>query len=487
MTRADPQAVARARLADEIGTVRKEAPKQVALVYPSPYAAGMSSLGFQQIYRLLNERTDVAAERAFLPDDAEIDSSTRLTTYESGRPLDDHRLIALSVAFELEIAGVIRVLELGGVAPLACERSTRDPIVIAGGPLTFSNPMPLSPFVDALVLGEADELVHEVVDAVFETADKKAALERIAALPSCFVPGLSGDRLPAIARASDELLPARSAIRTPNTELRSMFLIEPERGCSRGCTYCVMRRSTNGGMRVVPAETVLSLIPADATRVGLVGAAASDHPKITEIVNTLADRGISVGLSSLRPDRLDDAFVGALARAGYKTLTTAMDGASERLMGVVKRGAKERHIVRAAELAREHHLDRLKLYLMVGLPTETDDDIDALADLANRISRIIPVSFGVAPFVAKRNTPLDGEPFAGIAVVEGRLKRLRAAVQGRAEVRPISTRWAWVEYCLAQGGPETGLALHHAVKSGGRFADYRAAFEALGSKPARPS
>src|SRR6202044_3793414 len=114
----------------------------------------------------------------------------------------------------------------------------------------------------------------------------------------------------------------------PNTVLADMFLIETERGCSRGCAYCVMRRSTNGGMRIVPAERILETIPADAKRVGLVGAAVSDHPKIVEIVNALADRGCEVGLSSLRPDRLarGDQFVAALARVGYRTLTTAMDG-----------------------------------------------------------------------------------------------------------------------------------------------------------------
>src|SRR5690606_34748873 len=153
-------------------------------------------------------------------------------------------------------------------------------------------------------------------------------------------------------------------------------LIEAERGCSRGCTYCVMRRSTNGGMRIVPKEVVLEAIPRDASRVGLVGAAVSDHPKIVEIVSALADRGCHVGLSSLRPDRLKDEFVAALKRAGYRTLTTALDGPSERMRGIIERRGREPHYVAAAERARKHGMDRLKLYLMVGLPGEADEDID---------------------------------------------------------------------------------------------------------------
>src|SRR5262249_43352265 len=161
---------------------------------------------------------------------------------------------------------------------------------------------------------------------------------------------------------------------------------EAERGCSRGCTYCVMRRSTNGGMRIVPMEKILATIPEDAKRVGLVGAAVSDHPKIAAIVRSLAERGCEVGLSSLRPDRLNDDFVGALKLAGYRTLTTAMDGASDRMRDVLDRRARIRHLEKAAELARAHGMARLKLYLMVGVPGESDDDIDECVAFTTELS-----------------------------------------------------------------------------------------------------
>jgi radical SAM superfamily enzyme YgiQ (UPF0313 family) len=246
-----------------------------------------------------------------------------------------------------------------------------------------------------------------------------------------------------------------------------------------------MRRSTNGGMRIVPKERILELIPTDARRVGLVGAAVSDHPRIAEIVRTLAERGAEVGLSSLRPDRLDDALVGALRLAGYKTLTTAMDGASDRIRDLLDRKARLRHLERAADLARAHKMNRLKLYLMVGVPTETDEDIDECVAFTTALSKKIPVALGIAPFCPKRNTPLAGAAYAGIGVVQRRLDRLRRGLRGRVEVRATSARWAWVEAVLAQGGEAEGRAVLAAVHAGGTFAAYERAFEAIGGAAPR--
>ncbi|HEX6245150.1 MAG TPA: radical SAM protein [Polyangiales bacterium] len=471
----------RTRLAEELGTIYKDAPDKLVLLYPSPYHVGMSSLGFQTIYGEINAVPGRAAERAFLPDDAEAHARAGLPllSYESQRPVADFPVIGMSVAFELELAGVVHSLSLAGVPPLAEERGPQHPFVLCGGPLTFSNPLPLAPFADAILMGEADETIHQALDVLFRIEDKRERLAALAQIPSCFVPSLHGDEMPLGAKCRDELLPARAVIRTPNTELRNMFLIEAERGCSRGCAYCVMRRSTNGGMRIVPMETILSLIPEDATKVGLVGAAVSDHPKICDIIETLADRGVETSLSSLRPDRLSERFIKALRRAGHTALTTASDGASQRLRDTINRKTREKHLHEAARLAREHGMKRLKLYMMVGLPEEIDADIDELIQFGTDISKIIPLSLGIAPFVSKRNTPLDGLPFAGMDVVERRLARLRKGVRGRVDVRATSARWAYVEYVLAQGGAAEGRAVYAAVRAGGKFADYKRAFEAL--------
>jgi radical SAM superfamily enzyme YgiQ (UPF0313 family) len=471
------------RLAEETGTLRSEVRPRVALCYPSPYHVGMSSLGYQTIYRELNGRGDLSAERAFLPDDADAyrKSRTPLFTYETKTAVGDCEIVAFSVAYELELAGVCSVLDLSGLPVLREERGPQHPLVVAGGPLTFSNPEPLEPFVDVLVQGEADELVHVLMDAAL-SMDREALLDFLARTPGFRVPGRGGVSF-FVAKADTARLPAHSQILTPNTELRSMFLVEPERGCSRGCHYCVMRRTTNGGMRTLPFDKVLSLIPNAAKRVGLVGAAVTDHPKIVPLLREIVASGRQVGVSSLRADRLTQELVDALRAGGAQVLTVASDGASQRMRDLIDRKHSEEQIIRAANFARNAGIERLKVYSIVGLPLETDEDIDELIRFTTELSRILPIALGVSPFVAKRNTPLDGAPFTGIKEVEARLERLRRGLKGRAEVRPTSARWAWVEHMLAQCGPEAGLAVYDAWRAGATFADYKRAFRERGLTP----
>ena len=481
----------RTLLAAERGTRFKEAETRIALVYPSPYRAAMSSLGYQQIYRVVHDLPGFAADRAMAADRPDLDAPPR--TLEEDRPVGSYPLLAYSVAYELEIAGVVETLARARVPVLAADRDARHPLVVAGGPLTFSNPAPLAPFFDAIIVGEGEELIAELVRAAREVGFVRERLwDALAGRPGYYLPHVHGELVPPVAAVDDALLPARSVIVTPHTELADMFMTEAARGCSRGCTYCVMRRSTNGGMRIVPRATIVAGIPADARRVGLVGAAVTDHPDITAIVRDVVDGGREVGISSLRADKLTPELVGLLARGGYRTLTVAADGASERMRRVVERSTRAEHLLRSAELARAHGLHKLKVYMMLGVPGETDDDVDELVRLSRELAAIHPrVSYGLAPFVAKRNTPLDGSPFAGIALVEARLARLRAGLRAagianRVEVRPTSARWAWVEYMLAQGESSAGLAVMDAHRAGGSFAAYRRAFTARGVAPTGP-
>jgi radical SAM superfamily enzyme YgiQ (UPF0313 family) len=463
------------RLAAEHGTLFKEAALKVALCYPGSYAVGMSSLGFQTIYREIHLHPDATAERAFLPDNPTDYRSSRtpLFSYEGESPVGDFAIVAFSVAYELELPALLEMLDLSGI-PLRCsDRTERHPLILAGGPLTNSNPLPLAPFIDLIILGEAEELIHTFLDAA-ASMSRKELLGHFARMPGCYVPGQT-PALPGIAKASDCCLPARSQILTPNTVLSSMFLIEPERGCSRGCTYCVMRRTTNGGMRLVPLERVLSFIPDAARRVGLVGAAVTDHPRIRDVVREIVGSNREIGISSLRADRLDEEFVRLLAQGGYRTLTTASDGASQRLRQEIERGTQERHLVRAAELAAQFRMERLKVYEMVGLPGETDDDIDELIRFSLELAKIVPLTLGIAPFVAKHNTPLDGAEFEPIASLEKKLSRLRGGLKAHVELRPTSARWAWVEYMLSQGDETAGLAAMEAWRAGGGFGAWKKA------------
>ncbi|MGB0637813.1 MAG: B12-binding domain-containing radical SAM protein [Myxococcota bacterium] len=484
----DQSKLIRDRLKSERGNVFVQGGPSVALLYPSPYRAGMSSVGYQWILKMLRE-DGYQAERAFLPDDVDgwRNSRVPLHTYETARPVAHFPVVGVSLAYELELAGFIQALELSGIPPLRRDRGPHHPRIIMGGPLTFSNPLPASPFVDAMILGEAEDSVLPAFDAAMNTAGD-AWLDEVARLPGAYVPELHGEVLPEVAKASDDRLPAFAPILAPDAELSDMFLIEGERGCHRTCTFCVMRRSTNGGMRLVTPDRIMSFVPEEAPRVGLVGAAISDHPHLVDLLARIVESGRGVGISSLRADRVarKPDIARLLREGGYKTLTVASDAASERLRKAISKGTKENHLHDCARLAAEHKYKVMKVYMMVGVPDETDEDIDELVAFTRDLAGYIPVSLGVAPFVPKRNTPLDGDGFAGIQTVERRLKRLKRGLKGVAEVRPTSARWAWVEAELAQGGWSAGEAVYTAVQQAGRFADYRRAFEQVDPKSRSP-
>ena len=467
----------RALLDDEHGTIFKEARLRLALVYPSPYRTAMSSLGYQMMYRLVNGLPEWSAERAMLPDDVDAFRKSRapLFTMESQQPVSNFDVIAFSLAYELEITGVFDCLELSGLAIRAENRTPTDPLVIVGGPLTFSNPVPVGPFADLVVMGEGEELMPQILAAVESGVARQELLEFCATLPGVWVPAIHGERLLAVAAADNRELPAYGQIITPNTELANMHLVESERGCHRKCTFCVMRRSTNGGMRLASPDAILATIPEHAQRVGLVGAAVSDHPKLIEIVEAIIATGRGVGLSSLRADRMTPELVELLMRGGYRTLTVASDGASERIRQELQKVIREEHLLYTAQLAARFNIRTYKMYMMVGVPGETDDDITELIEFSREIGKIVPTALGVAPFVSKRNTPMDRMEFAGIKVVEQRLERLRKELRGRVDVRATSARWAWVEWAMAQGGYDMADAAEQAWRDGGGFAAWKRA------------
>ncbi|MEO1338133.1 MAG: radical SAM protein, partial [Myxococcota bacterium] len=268
---------------------------------------------------------------------------------------------------------------------------------------------------------------------------------------------------------------------TPDTELSDMMLIEPERGCHRGCTFCVMRRSTNGGMRLVPPEVVTALVADDVPKVGLVGAAVTDHPGIKQILRELVDvRGKRIGVSSLRADRLDDEFVGLLARGGYRSMTVALDAASARLRDVIEKNIKDRHVQRAASLAKANGMRHLKLYVIVGLPEETDEDRAELVELILQLKKTLPIVLGVSPFVPKFHTPLAAAPFLGERGVDNVLKDLRRRLApAGVQLRGPGAREAYVEYRLSQGGCAHAEAAVAAARAGGKLSHYKRALRDL--------
>lgn len=487
----DARALIHDRLAAEQGTLGRGQPAQVCLAYPSPYRVGMSSLGFQTLYRELHA-SGLPVHRAFLPDDwAPMalpwpQPRQPVLTYEGERPVSDYRVIAMSVAYELELAGVIRFLEGAGIPVLARDRGPRDPILVLGGPLTFSNPYTLLPFADVLILGEAEVELPESLRVLLETADRDGAIRAAAARPHSVAGEIdgpsSGEELPAVAKAPLDRLPAHAAIVTSNTELADMFLVEPERGCSRQCQFCVMRSSTNGGMRILDQDRAIATIPGHAKRVGLVGAAVTDLPDVEGLVARIVESGRGVGISSLRADRLTPTLLDNLLAGGYRQITVASDGISQRMRKILQRRIKEESLLRAAQLVAERGFRGLKVYEMIGAPGETEEDVDELIAFARELSSIVPLTLTFSTFVAKRNTPLDGAPFLGMKEADSRLKKIRRGLQGKVTLRPQSPRWAHVEHYLAQWGAEAGHASLAAVRAGGRYRDWIRALEAMPSR-----
>lgn len=488
VTRGDERALLRQRRAREIGTLGIGVPAPVAIAYPSPYRAGMSSLGFQTLYRILNE-DGPGAHRVFLPDQWEPLSlewprpKVSILSYEAERALSSYPIIAISVSYELEVVGLVRLLEGAGIPLRAADRGKRDPIIIIGGPIMGTNAACILPFGDVLIFGEGEELLPLAVANILDSPTRDAKLDACRGLPHTMVFPLPEDpcaAFPLSARAETASLPAYSAILTPDAELADMFLIEPERGCSRKCTFCVMRGETTGGMRLLPYQLPMSLVPEQAKKIGLVGAAVTDHPKLAQLVSDIVDSGRGIGISSMRADRLTPSLVTQLGRGGYRTITVASDGISARMRDVLKRGVTEQDLLQAAEYVKAGGLHKMKVYQMMGAPSETDADADELIRFANELSKIVKLTLTFSTFVAKRNTPLDRQPFMGTKAAEARLKHIRKGLHNHITIRPQPPKWAFVEYQLAQRGPEVAEAAIEAVHAGGGYRAWINAFEKLG-------
>ena len=450
---------------------RGTGPLRVLLAYPCPYRVAAASLGYQWVYRLLRSVEGLEVDRAWLPSGR----GQGLAGVDTGRPASEFHVLAVSLAYELELDGLVRLLEAAGLAPLSEERLPRDPVILLGGPITLASASFTFPFVDLVVPGEAEEVLPGLMGLLAEAGARKPAFLEALGREQVLLPSLGLRGEPELLRAPVEMLPARAAWTSGLSSFPNMFLVEVGRGCSRSCAYCVMQRSCSGGLRAVPSGRVLEAIPAWAPRVGLVGAAVTDHPELRQILEACLSRGQEVGLSSLRADRLSPELVELLHRGGLRTLTTALDGGSQRVRDGLRRGTRPEHLLAAARLAREQGLPRMKIYLMVGLPGEEEQDLDEAMELFRELSGILPIALSISPFVPKARTPLADAGFAGVSCIEQKIGHLRRGLRGKVRMHSVSARWAWVEHCLAQGGEAAGRAGLDAVQEGGSLAAWRRA------------
>ena len=475
-----------------------------ALVYPNSYFVGMSNLGLHIIYELLNKRVDTACERVFLPERKKIqqyeNTRTPIMSVESQLPLLEFELIGFVLSFEMDYFNLVKILELGKVRLRSEERGEQDPLVIAGGPCATFNPEPLSQVVDAFVIGEGEVIMPGLMDAYHEARaeglSRKDTLAKLSQVPGVYVPSLyehqydEEGRLLAIEPlpgAPEEVsrqwvkdldaYPAHTVVVTDNTEF-SFYLIETARGCGRHCRFCMagycFRRPRNRSLKVINEEVQEAL--KYRKRLGLMGAAISDYPEIDELCRDILGEGLSMSVASFRADSVTEELVESLARSGLKTLTIAPEAGSARMRAVINKGIEEEHVFNTVRLGLKAGIKNFKLYIMVGLPFEQEEDIEAIIDLAQRVKDYMEeqgskgtLTLSVNPFIPKPFTPFQWAPMADRREVEQKLKHLEKSLRGRKHivVNVESPKEAYVQGVLARGGRPVGEALLRACEAGG--------------------
>ncbi len=503
---------ARDVLAREVGYVRKPhgGRLRVALAFPNTYYVGMSSLGYQTVYRLFNERDDVVCERVFLPGRqelrAQLDSRTPLVTLESQTPVSDFDILAFSVSFEWDYTNVVSMLRLAGLPPRADARGARHPLVVVGGAVTFVNPEPLAPFADVIAAGEGEVLVPALARLAHTVADRDDLLRALAAERGFYIPSFYDVRYadggaierfdpkpgtgapPVVKKAAvksvERLDPPATSIFTPDTEFGSRFLIEVVRGCANLCRFCWAGYNYLP-VRAFPADRILELARAaraHASRAGLVSIALCDHPEIERILGGLLQMGYSISPASLRLDDLTAPIVKLLHQSGERSITIAPETGSDRLRRVINKTVTNAEILEATDLIFGNGIDNLKLYYMIGLPTETEDDLIAIRDLTvemrdvmmrhgrprGQLGRIVG---SVNPLIPKPGTAYQWLPMEAPSITDAKGKRLRQLLAGLDNVyfSIKSERHSYYQALLSLGDRRVAATVEAAERNGGQW------------------
>ncbi len=456
---------ARRRLSREQGTIIKDWGGRIpiALIYPNSYYVGMSNLGVHAIYRLLNSYSEVVCERAFWEKDSSIQQLTPLCL-ESQRPLSDFTVLAFSVTYEIDYFNVVQILKASGIPLYAADRDERHPVVIAGGPCITANPIPLSPFFDCLCIGEAEPILPAMLSVLSEgiSGKRDELLKALASLPGIYVPQYYSG-VPVVRQWVTNLddCPTTSTILTQDTELGGLYLIEVERGCNWGCRFCLVSNAFSP-MRFRSRDKLIEQAKLGLKyrrRLGLVGAAISDHPQIEELMVKLQQMGAELSVSSLRMRPLSRIVLRELAKGGARTIALAPEAGSQRLRQVIRKGISEDDILESVSKVAELKIKQLKLYFMIGLPSETDEDIEEITNLSLSCKNIIDrqrsgcrIILSVAPFVPKAGTPFQWLPMAQLATLNRRLSLLKNNLLPKGiKLKCESPAWSQVQGVLARG------------------------------------
>ncbi len=493
-------------LAAETGTIKKDwrGKVRVALVYPNYYHVGMSNLGFQTVYRLINDLEDVLCERVFLPE-GEGTASGQPRSVESNRPLSEFHIIAFSISFENDYPNVLTILAEAGLPLMSSERSTPHPLIIAGGVTSLLNPEPIAPFIDCFIIGEAEPILPTFFDVYIKHSQREALLEALAVhVPGTYVPALynityesdgtiarfqpKGGFPVKVRRAVAEdlsLLDTCTAVLTPHTVFGNIYLMEAARGCPHGCRFCAagfVYRPPRFRTATQLEKSLDKAVP-DARGVGLMAAAVGDVPGLETLCYRAIALDLQLSFSSFRANMLTSEFLDVLRLAGVKTATIAPDAGSERMRRVINKGVSEQDILKAVEMLVSAGIPNLKLYFMVGLPGETMSDVEAIVTLCKKIkhrflktgrakARLGQIVISLSSFVPKPSTPFQWVPSEEVKAIKAKIKHVRDGLRGVPNVRVHTDvpRWAYIQSLLSRGDRRTSELLVAVHKNKGNWA-----------------
>lgn len=511
-------------LSQESGTSVKswEGKLKIALAFPNTYYVGMSNLGYQTLYRLLNLADDTVCERVFLPgrksSDQHRSTAKPLRSFESNRPLHAFHIIAFCLSFENDYLNILQMLRRANIPLLQKERGSSYPLVLGGGIASFLNPEPLAEIFDMFILGEAEEVIAEFL----EVYRQKRPTRRKPKLPLKMFAHIAGIYVPSAYQVSyhedgtiKKFTPAKgfparitrrwvknlnkfpvfSSLSTPYTEFSNMALLEVSRGCPRRCRFCAVGhvyRPYRSRKLAVLQQTILNSINRQS-KIGLLGAAVCDYPYLAALIRSIVAKGGKVSISSLRVDALTEEIVGLLKESGHKTFSIAPEAGSERLRKVINKDLTNAEIFQTVTLLARNKIASLKLYFLVGLPTEDEKDVASIVDLTKRIKHFYckeargeqslhQILVSISTFVPKPLTPFQWHPFGGIRELKQRLKLVSSGLKKEKKITVTFDlpKWGYIQTLLSRGDRRVSGFLLTAFNRGG---DWTQAFKELALNP----